>query len=197
MKSRVLILFAHPRFENSQIHKALIQRVRHSRSVHIHDLYEIYPAFNIDVYLEQRLLNKYDIILWQHPVYWYSIPPLLKQWIDLVLSNGWAYGKNTHALEGKYLLQVFSGGHTEQSYSQDGYDKHSLRQYMACHEQTAKHCHLNYLPPYVIHDAHKLSAVDTLSFAHQYERLLNQLIETDLSKEDFSKYVYINDWIKS
>ena len=55
-------------------------------------MYEKYPDFNIDVDYEKKLLEKNQIIIWQHPFYWYSAPPLLKQWIDLVLEFGWAYG---------------------------------------------------------------------------------------------------------
>ena len=63
------------------------------RGVTFHDLYELYPDFDVQVEQEQELLISHDMIILQHPFYWYSCPPLLKQWIDLVLEHGWAYGK--------------------------------------------------------------------------------------------------------
>lgn len=41
---------------------------------------------------------------------WYSIPPLLKLWIDKVLSHGWAYGHGGKALHGKHLLWAVTTG---------------------------------------------------------------------------------------
>ena len=50
---------------------------------------------------EQELLLQHKIIVWQHPFYWYSSPALLKEWIDLVLEHGWAYGRKGDMLKGK------------------------------------------------------------------------------------------------
>ncbi len=194
--NKILILFAHPLFEKSRVHKALIHRAHSVPGVVIHDLYENYPVFNIDIQHEQRLLKKYDIIIWQHPVYWYSIPPLLKQWIDMVLEFGWAYGKGAEALNGKYLLQVFSSGGSAEVYSETGRNKRLLRQYMYCHEQTAALCKMNYLPPYVVHGTHRLSEQEITLIANEYERLLIQLSSSDFSNENFSSHIYLNDWVK-
>ncbi len=83
--TKVLILFAHPALEKSRVNKPLLQLANTLENVTIHDLYELYPDFNIDVPHEQQLLLEHDIILWHHPLYWYHAPALLKQWIDLVL----------------------------------------------------------------------------------------------------------------
>jgi len=54
------------------------------------------------------------------PFYWYSVPTLLKQWFDLVLEYGWAYGKGGDALSGKKVTSVISTGGAEEAYSVDG-----------------------------------------------------------------------------
>lgn len=41
---------------------------------------------------------------------WYSVPPLLKLWMDKVLSHGWAYGHNGIALRGKSLMWAVTTG---------------------------------------------------------------------------------------
>ena len=72
----------------------------------MHDLYEAYPDFDIDVRREQELLAAHEVIVLQHPFYWYSAPALLKEWQDLVLEHGWAYGSGGTALRGKALLSA-------------------------------------------------------------------------------------------
>lgn len=90
--NRILILFAHPALENSRVNRYLIQAVEGLDSVTVHDLYEMYPDFHIDVKVEQDLLLAHDIIIFHHPFYWYSTPAIMKEWLDLVLEHGFAYG---------------------------------------------------------------------------------------------------------
>ena len=102
--SQILVLFAHPVLEKSRVQHSLLQAVSDLENVTVNDLYERYPDFDIDVRKEKKLLLAHDIIIWQHPFYWYSSPALLKQWQDLVLEHGWAYGKNGTALAGKKIF---------------------------------------------------------------------------------------------
>jgi voltage-gated potassium channel Kch len=106
MAFRVLILFAHPALQKSTVNRRLISAVRGLRGVTINDLYEEYPDFDIEVGREQELLLNHDIIIFQHPFYWYSSPATLKQWEDLVLEYGFAYGKGGTRLQEK----LFSAG---------------------------------------------------------------------------------------
>ena len=92
MAKRVLILFAHPALQKSRVNRRLVAAVQNLENVTINDLYEEYPDFSIDVKREQALLESHDIIIFQHPLYWYSCPALLKEWQDLVLEYGFAYG---------------------------------------------------------------------------------------------------------
>lgn len=81
--NKILILFAHPRFEKSRVNRALLENIEHISGVTLHDLYEEYPDFNIDVELEKRLLTSHQIIIWHHPFHMYGAPALLKQWMDM------------------------------------------------------------------------------------------------------------------
>lgn len=98
---KVLVLFAHPRLERSRSNRALLHRFPQDARITLHDLYERYPDFNIDIAEEQRLAAGHDLLVLHHPVYWYSVPPLLKQWIDLVLAFGWAMGPAAPLWPGK------------------------------------------------------------------------------------------------
>ena len=75
---RILILFAHPALQKSRVNALLAAAARPVPGVTFHDLYEAYPDFDIDVAREQKLLLDHDVIVFQHPFYWYSCPALLK-----------------------------------------------------------------------------------------------------------------------
>ena len=96
--AKVLILFAHPALEKSRVNKRLILAAGNIDNITLNDLYEEYPDFDIDIKREQQLLIEHDLIILQHPFYWYSTPALLKQWEDLVLEHGWAYGSKVMRL---------------------------------------------------------------------------------------------------
>ena len=79
---KVLILFAHPALEKSRVNRRLIEAVKTLDGVTFHDLYQLYPDLDIDVAREQALLTEHDVVVMQHPLYWYSTPAMLKEWQD-------------------------------------------------------------------------------------------------------------------
>ena len=83
--SAILVLFAHPAFEKSRVNRHLADAVRDLPGITFHDLYEEYPDFEIDVAREQSLLLAHELVVFHHPFFWYSTPPIFKQWQDLVL----------------------------------------------------------------------------------------------------------------
>ncbi|MEM9895032.1 MAG: NAD(P)H-dependent oxidoreductase, partial [Bacteroidota bacterium] len=129
MEKKILILFAHPRFEQSKANRALLEGIKGMKNVTLHDLYDQYHDFNIDVVMEKSLLEHHDVVIWHHPFYWYSCPPLLKQWIDMVLEFGWAYGPHGTALEGKQALNVITAGGTKEVYCQEGRNNYTVKEF--------------------------------------------------------------------
>ena len=147
-KNKILILFSHPLFEKSYANKALVENIPNSENITFHDLYEEYPYFDIDVKREQALLSQHDIIIWHHPMYWYSCPPLMKQWIDMVLEHNWAYGKKGTALQDKIIFQVITTGGDKENYCETGSDRYTIVELLEPFNQTAKVCNMMYLPPF-------------------------------------------------
>ena len=172
---KILILFAHPRFEGSITNKALVQKVRHLEGVTFHDLYEHYPDFHIDISFEKELLKHHDVIIWHHPFYWYSCPPLMKQWIDLVLEFGWAYGPDGNALKGKKCLQIITTGGSSKVYRAEGRNMYSINEFLRPFEQTARLCSMEYLTPFAVMGTHRLTATDLEKFANQYLEIIEHL----------------------
>jgi glutathione-regulated potassium-efflux system ancillary protein KefG len=153
MPFRVLILFAHPAPHKSRVNRRLIESVRGLDNVTINDLYEEYPTFDINVSREQELLLTHDVIVFQHPFYWYSSPAILKEWEDLVLEYGFAYGTGGTKLQGKLFLTAITTGAPPEAYCRTGFNCFTIRQLLAPFEQTAKFCGMRYLPPFVVHSA--------------------------------------------
>jgi glutathione-regulated potassium-efflux system ancillary protein KefG len=196
MTNKILILFAHPRFESSANNFLLVQQVPVSPEITFNDLYEKYPDFNIDIEKEKQLLADHDIIIWHHPFYWYSAPPLMKQWIDLVLEFGWAYGPGGNALEGKLLFSCITVGGPLSAYSKEGYNRFTILELLTPYEQTAYLCKMKWLPPFVMHGTHRISNEEKLLTASHYGILLDRLVSGDYSAEEIKKYSYLNDWLE-
>lgn len=174
---QILILFAHPRFEKSKTNKALLNSVRQFNYVTIHDLYEEYPNFHIDISREQELLQNHDVVVWHHPLYWYSSPAILKHWIDLVLEYDWAYGKNGNALLGKRCLQVITAGAASDVYSATGKHAHTVNEFLLPFKQTAQLCKMNYLPPYEIMGTFNFDEKALQRHVNHYQKLMRYLTE--------------------
>lgn len=172
---RVLILFAHPALEKSRVNRRFIAAVRQLPGVTFHDLYEAYPDFMIHIDHEQELLARHDIVVMQHPFFWYSTPSLLKEWEDLVLEHGWAYGSEGTALHDKVLLTAITTGGREEAYCAEGYNRFTIRQLLAPIEQTARLCGMDYLPPFVTHGTLGMSTQEIDRHADDYRRVIEAL----------------------
>lgn len=173
---RVLIIFAHPALEKSRVNRQLLQALQGLEGVTIHDLYENYPNFYIDVKAEQYLLLSHHIVVFQHPFYWYSSPSLLKEWQDLVLEYGFAYGRGGTALQGKKVLSAVTTGGSPQAYQREGQNFFTMRELLVPFEQTARLCGMDYLPPFVVQSTHQLRDQEQITlYAQQYCRAIEAL----------------------
>ena len=174
---KILILLAHPFLERSRIHNELVKQASRISGVTINDLYEWYPEFDINVRREQQLLLDHDIIIWQHPFYWYSAPALLKQWQDIVLEHDWAYGRNGTALKGKKIFNVLTTGAGEEAYKPSGFNKYTIQDFLRPYERTAELCHMTYWPSYWVSGVHKMTKEEASAFAQNYAAMLEMLVQ--------------------
>ena len=154
---RVLILLAHPQRAHSRVNQALAEAAT-AAGFPVRDLYALYPDYLIDVPTEQAALADAELVVWLHPIHWYGMPPLMKLWLDEVFSFGWAYGPGGHGLKGKDLWLVSSTGGPESSYGPMGYNRHFFDAFLPPYEQTAALAGMRFLPPLVLHGAHRASA---------------------------------------
>ena len=190
--SSILILFAHPALQKSRVNRRLIEYVRDIDGVTFHDLYEEYPDFHINVKREQKLLVENDIIVFHHPIFWFSVPALLKEWMDLVLEHGWAYGRGGRALKGKKLLSVISTGARESLYRRESYNRHTIGEFLAPINQTAYVCGMEYLPPFVVHGTHTITKEETAAEGENYRKIITALRDGKIDFEAAKEFPRLN-----
>ena len=166
-----LVIVAHPHMQHSRANRALLQAATRAQAV-VRNLYALYPDYVIDVDAEQSALGAAQLIVWQHPIHWYSAPPLMKLWIDDVLTFGWAYGPEGTALRGKDLWLVASTGGPEDSYRPDSYNRYFFDAFLPPFEQTAALCGMRFLPPLLLHGAHRADDAEIAEHAETYAQRL-------------------------
>jgi glutathione-regulated potassium-efflux system ancillary protein KefG len=172
-KPKILVLFAHPYPHLSRVNRTMADAVRDLAHVTFHDLYERYPDFFIDVKQEQALLSGHDVVVMQHPFYWYSCPSLLKEWMDSVLEYGWAYGTGGNALHGKELAQAVSTGGPDDAYSSEGYNRITMTELLRPFERSAALCGMTYRAPFLLQGARLKKAEEVAAHAAAYRTWLN------------------------
>ena len=169
---KVLVLHAHPRSTGSVVQKAMLRAIAGLEGVSLVDLYALYPDLAIDVTAEQQRLLAHDLIVLQHPFYWYSSPAIIKEWQDLVLENGWAYGPGGTKLAGRFLMSAISTGGSEAAYHREGKNRFEIGELLSPFNQTAYLCSMAYLAPFVIHSGRRLPAAELTSQAEAYRDLI-------------------------
>ncbi len=150
--SRILVISGHPDLQQSWTNKLIIDTLeQENRDIEVRRLDQCYPDFKIDVAREQKALQDADIIVLQFPFYWYSVPALLKQWIDQVFTFNFAYGPEGDKLKGKqFLLSVTIGG-PDESYQPLGYNHFSIEQLLRPLQQTAYLAGMIFQQPLISH----------------------------------------------
>lgn len=192
--NRVLILFAHPSPERSEVNVPLLKASAGRDGVTLVDLYAEYPDYRIDIDREQQRLRDHDVVVFMFPMYWYSTPSILKEWQDLVLEYGFAYGSEGTALHGKTFLCVLSAGGAADAYRAEGYNHFTLKELLQPLEQTASLTGMHYLPPFALFASR--TAVDEGRLAGHvadWEHLLDGLLAGRVDRECAAGLPTLND----
>ena len=103
-----------------------------------------------------------------------------------MLGFGWAYGPGGTALKGKDLWLVASTGGPQDSYHPASYNRYFFDAFLPPYEQTAMLCGMRFVPPLVLHGAHRVSDAELEAHNRIYtSRLLSyphwpELVELDV-----------------
>ncbi|HSN20573.1 MAG TPA: NAD(P)H-dependent oxidoreductase [Usitatibacter sp.] len=161
----IAVVYAHPYPRHSRACAALREAIEPLPQLEVRSLYDRYPDFDIDADAERKALEPARLVVWMHPLYWYSAPALMRLWFEQVLVKGWAYGEGGGALAGKDCLWVATTGGDDGAFSPDGRHAHRFEAFVPAMAQTARFCGMNWLDPFVVHAAHLIADEDLRSAA--------------------------------
>ena len=192
---KILVLFAHPAFHKSKVNKLIAERMQATDGITFHDLYQAYPESYIDIKREQELLSQHDVVVFQFPLFWYSTPSILKEWQDMVLEHGWAYGSEGNALKDKLFLCLITTGGPELAYQVGQFHNHTINQLLSPLRQTAVLCKMVPLPPFVVFGTHVKEASEVLTQADELMKLLESIRSGDFKLDEAQNLGSLNDYV--
>lgn len=165
---KTLVLVIHPDLSFSRGNRTLAEAIRKSSDVTIHDLYAAYPDGQIDVKAEQQRINQHDRVILQFPFYWYSAPPLLKKWLEEVLTYGWAYGSTGSKLQNKEIMVAVTTRVDQIGYSAEGDVKYTVPELLRPLEVTSHFVGAQFLEPFVLYGVEHHSEEQLQEAAQNY-----------------------------
>ena len=178
---RILVNVFHPHLDDqSRVNSRWVQELKKSNEITLNLQYANYPNWEIDIEREQKLLLEHERIVFQHPFFWYSTPPLVKKWFDDVLTYAWAYGPGGTALNGKEWISAISAGSPADAYQAGGYNNYSMSELLKPLQQTANFIGMVFLPAYVFHGAVQATEDEIDASASAY---LTHIKNTELNPE--------------
>lgn len=151
-----LFLVSHPALSKSHIHSAFVSAIAESGGTVRHLDAQIQADGHFDVSTEQHILESFDTIVLQFPLYWYATPAVMKQYFDEILTSGWAYDER-QALAGKKLSAIITMGGDQDSYAASGNNAYSEHELAAPYRATAQFCGMTWRDPLFIYDASEAS----------------------------------------
>ncbi|MDL0089416.1 NAD(P)H-dependent oxidoreductase [Campylobacter gastrosuis] len=157
----VLIISGHPDLKNSVANATILDNIsKILPNAKIRKLDELHKNGEFDIKAEQEAILDADIMVWQMPFYWYSMPSLMKKWLDEVFLHGFAHGSNAK-IGGKKLIISITTGAPSELYSQNGLMKHSLSELIAPFESLASLCKLELKVPLFLTGISYINADET------------------------------------
>ena len=191
---KILVLFAHPAQGRSEVNIELARAADELDGVTLVDLYAEYPDYFINADREQQRLLDHDVIIFLYPFYWYSTPAILKEWQDIVLEYGFAYGKGGNCLKGKLFFSALSAGGSREAYMETGKNHFTLRELLQPLEQTAALCQMVYLPPFALFSSRRAYEEKRVrGHAERWLELLERLKDEHFDPEGVRHLEVLND----
>ena len=177
---KTLIIVDHPHYDLSTANRRWLDEVRkYPDDFQVHNLQSSYPRSSIDAASEHRLIDNADALVLQFPIYWFNCPPMMKSWMDSVLTPGWAYA-GAHHLEGKPTAIAVTCGSPQEAYSPTGANGHTVQEYLNSFESSFRHVRADFKGFYVFYgaapaDGSKPNATELAASARNYVDFLHSL----------------------
>jgi len=165
---KTLVLVFHPNLSESRGNLRLVEEIKKHPNATVHNVYEAYSDEKIDIQKEQQLVEEHDRIVLQFPFYWYSAPPLLKKWLEEVITYGWAYGTEGDAFHDKEILVAVTTRVDEEDYTPEGDVSFTVSELLRPLEATSNFVGARYLAPFALHGVEHKSDEQLAEIAKEY-----------------------------
>jgi putative NADPH-quinone reductase len=147
-------------------------------------------GFAADIEREQEKAEWCDLMIWQFPLWWFSVPAILKGWVDRVFAMGRFY-KHGHIYEtgvfqGKKALLSLTTGGASDAYVKDGFNGDLYGILRPLHRGIMEFTGFSVLQPQVVYGPVKQSGEERSAELRRWEeRLLTVFEEDPISVGDY------------
>ncbi len=140
-------------------------------------------TFADDVKAEQEKLVRADVLILQFPLWWFSMPAILKGWVDRVLAMGFAYGGgkgtyHTGPFKGKRAMLVLTTGGPEISYGEGARNGDMEKLLYPIQHGVLHFVGMDVLPPFVVWSPARLEEEERKNYLAMYAHRLKFLQKT-------------------
>lgn len=168
---KTLVVVAHPNIDTSVVNQRWIAEIKkYNDRFTVHELYKVYPDWQINVREEQARIEEHSGLVLQFPLYWFNCPPLLKKWLDDVYTYGWAYGSTGKKMQDRKLGLAVSAGISKEDFSKSGRCGFTLSEILRPFEMVAKYTHASYQPIFTFHGAISVPNIQPQYTAEELEQ---------------------------
>ncbi len=180
---KTLVIVDHPFYDQSVANRRWLDEVRkYPEEFVVHNLQSSYPRSSIDPALEHSLIDNNGSIVLQFPMFWMNTPPMLKSWVDCVLTAGWAFAGGKH-LEGRKVAFAVTCGSPEETYGKDGELGFSVEDFLNSYIAAFKRCNAEYAGLYTFYNAKPVKGeVDTVALSESARGYVEFLRSVSVSK---------------
>ncbi|MDU1920110.1 NAD(P)H-dependent oxidoreductase [Enterobacter sp.] len=167
---KTLVIVSHPNFEQSLITKALQNTALAMPGVTVRNLESLYGnnSAAIDVAAEQAACMDVDRIVFLYPTHWFNLTPMLKAYLNVAWTYGWAFGPGGEALKGKELLVVTSAGASEFTYSDNGLINCTMADVLSPLKASALYIGMKFAVPLAFYGVMNATENDIASFQKRF-----------------------------
>ncbi|OWV29733.1 NAD(P)H-dependent oxidoreductase [Halomonas campaniensis] len=134
-----------------------------------------------DVVREQAKVRDADLLIFQFPIWWFSMPAILKGWVDRVLSRGFAYASGRKydkgMFRGKRALLSLTTGTASSLYQPNGIDGDLNHILWPIHNGVLAYTGFTVLPPFAAWMPAQVSAEQREDYLSAYKQHLDGLDE--------------------
>jgi NAD(P)H dehydrogenase (quinone) len=140
-------------------------------------------SHSADVQAEQKKVADADLVLFHFPVWWFSMPAMLKGWVDRVFSRGFAYSAGRKYewghFKGKRAMLCLTTGTASTLYEPNGIDGDLHHVLWPIHNGILAYTGFTVLPPFAAWMPARVTAEQRATYLADYRQRLESLDSTE------------------